>query len=320
MELRQLRHFLAVVDQRHFGRAAEAVGITQQALSHSIAVLEKELQTRLFERGRFGAELTAAGRVFGKRARLICGEVDFAASEVMALHGGEEGQITVGVSQNLAATVLPAAVLAFAKVRPKVRLSIQVGTSKQIFDRALLGQIELAVTSPISGVDAYGELQHVEITTGYIHDPGYIILRPGHPLLTGQSVPLSHIGNFPWCMPESWVAPWEGIFALMRASGAQAPGYVVRSDSLDFVKALLAKSDFVSLLGSDSVKTELQARLLCAIAIPLPHKVIKTYLSYRTGHQLQAATNALIASFKSALDQAPPIDPELVSAQCVIDK
>ena len=82
MELRQLRHFLAVMDHRHFGRAAAAVSLTQQALSHSISNLERELQVKLFERGPFGAQPSPAGRLFERRARSICAESDFASAEM----------------------------------------------------------------------------------------------------------------------------------------------------------------------------------------------------------------------------------------------
>lgn len=314
MELRQLRHVLAVTEFHHFGRAAEAVGITQQALSHSILTLEKELETKLFERGRFGAELTQAGRIFEKRARMICGEVDFAATEVMALRGGVEGQITIGISPNLATTMMPAAVLAFARARPKVRLSIRVGTSKQLFDMVLAGRIELAVSSPIGGIEPYRELDHRELDAEYRHDPGYIIVNPHHPLLAEAEISLARIGDYPWCMPESWVAPWEDIFTLMRQAGADAPTQVVRTDSLNLVKALLLSSDYVSLLGLEPVISELRAGSLSAIKLPLPQLSASTYVSYRRGHPLQAATAPLIFAIESAMRKIPILDPELVSA------
>lgn len=320
MELRQLRHVLAVVDLRHFGRAAEAVGITQQALSHSILMLEKELETRLFDRGRFGAEVTQAGRIFEKRARMICGEVDFAATEVMALRGGVEGQITIGVTQNLATTMMPDAVLAFARARPKVRLSIRVGTSKQLFDMVLSGRIELAVSSPIGGIEPYNELDHRELEADYRHDPGYIIVNPRHPLLADPQILLSRLGDFPWCMPESWVAPWEEIFGLMRNAGAEAPTQVVRTDSLNFVRALLMSSNYLSLLGVDSVMSELRAGLLCAIKLPLAGKTAATFVSSRRGHQLQSATGPLLFAIQSALRAMPSLDPHLISRECVFHK
>lgn len=169
MELRQIRHFLAVAEHKQFGRAAEAVSLSQQALSHSVATLEADLQVKLFERGRFGAELTPMGRLFEKRARMACGELDFAAAELMAFKGGVDGQLRIGVTPNFAADVAPEAVLLFAKARPRIRISVTVGTSKQLFELLTAGKIELAFTCPLAIPDPESGLEHRPLDCAYQH-------------------------------------------------------------------------------------------------------------------------------------------------------
>jgi DNA-binding transcriptional LysR family regulator len=312
MDLRQLRHFLAVIDQRNYGRAADAVGITQQALSHSVATLEKRLQARLFDRGKFGAEPTQVGRMLEKRARLICSEAEFATAEVTAFKGGVEGQIAIGVTQNFAGTIMPEIALSFGRARPKVRLSVTVATSKQLFDMILGGKIELAITSPIGGVDSHFDLEHHQIDAKYVHNPNFLVLNPTHPLLKHEVVSISDLGAYPWCMPESWLTPWEEIFAAMRNAGAEAPDHVIRTDSLTFAKALLMHSQFICLLGYESVMAEVRTGLLAAIELPLTSRRAAAFVSHRKGHQLQAAAAPLIDCATRALrdlSNARPLFP-----------
>lgn len=301
MELRQLRHFLAVMDQRHFGRAASAVNLTQQALSHSISTLERELQVKLFERGPFGAEPTPAGRLFERRARLICAESEFASAEMSAYRGGNDGDVRVGVSQSFATRLAPQATLLFKKAKPHVRVSTVCSTSTRILDLAASGQVDFAVTTPLSGVGDYPELEHEKLDTEYLHDPSYLIMRAGHPLAVREALTWADLGSWPWVMPERYPFLWESVFRAIQDAGNSPPGYVVRSDSLTYVKAFLQQSDFICLMGADVVYFELKAGLLVARHLPPVLKPVPAYLSYRRRSQLQPAATTLLNCYERAM-------------------
>ncbi|WP_167762234.1 LysR family transcriptional regulator [Blastococcus sp. CT_GayMR20] len=95
MELRQFEHFLAVVEEGSFTRAAARVFMVQSSLSASLLSLERELGTELFIRGRRGAELTDAGRAFLGPARAALREADRARDAVAEVEGLLRGSVRV---------------------------------------------------------------------------------------------------------------------------------------------------------------------------------------------------------------------------------
>src|SRR3954469_1012376 len=95
MELRQLRYFVAVAEELHFGRAAARLGIAQPPLSQQIQRLEATLDTRLFERSSRRVTLTEAGRSLLDSSRRILAQVDEALDATTRAGRGETGSLTV---------------------------------------------------------------------------------------------------------------------------------------------------------------------------------------------------------------------------------
>lgn len=103
-DLRQLRYFVAVAEELHFGRAAERIGIAQPPLTQQIQKLEAMLGCQLFVRGR-KTVLTGPGMVLLEEARRILGQVERAMDATRRASLGETGQLTIGVPPNSAARV-----------------------------------------------------------------------------------------------------------------------------------------------------------------------------------------------------------------------
>ena len=102
MELRHLRHFVAVADELHFARAAERLGMEQSPLSHSIRNLETELGTKLFHRTTRRTWLTRAGIRFLADVRRILGEVDAAAVSLRAEGEDSPEHVRLALGEDLA--------------------------------------------------------------------------------------------------------------------------------------------------------------------------------------------------------------------------
>src|SRR4051812_28881560 len=108
-DLRQLRYFVAVAEELHFGRAAERIGIAQPPLTQQIQKLEAQLGCPVFIRGR-KTSLTAAGVVLLEEARRILSQFERAMDATRRTARGETGQLAIGVPPSVMLSDLPAVI------------------------------------------------------------------------------------------------------------------------------------------------------------------------------------------------------------------
>lgn len=145
VDLRQLRAFLAVADELHFGRAAERLRIAQPALSQQIRRTERDLGVDLFVRTSRSVALTAAGRVLHGRARSLLDQAQRDLDEVVRVGRGEAGRLDVG----FVVSALPLGpierVQAFRQRFPLVRVELTEGYSSTLLARIVRGELDLAV-------------------------------------------------------------------------------------------------------------------------------------------------------------------------------
>ncbi|MBI9112556.1 LysR substrate-binding domain-containing protein [Maridesulfovibrio ferrireducens] len=133
MELRQLRYFIAVAEELHFGRAAQRVHIAQPPFSQQIKSLEEEIGAKLLERNSRKVRLTEEGRYFYEQAVSILEQTDLAVSTVSRMAKGESGSVKVGFMEIAMDSLLPEAIRAFRHKHSDVSVLIsQLGASAQL--------------------------------------------------------------------------------------------------------------------------------------------------------------------------------------------
>ncbi|WP_436804601.1 LysR family transcriptional regulator [Sphingomonas sp. DT-51] len=149
MELRHIRYFLAIAEERHFTRAAQRLGIAQPPLSQQIKDLEREIGAALFHRVPHGAELTAAGATFRERVQAVPRLVADAVAEARRAARGEIGSIRVGFTGSAAFNHrVPAAIRAFRRAYPSVELALMEAHSNALVAWLREGTIDLAFLRP----------------------------------------------------------------------------------------------------------------------------------------------------------------------------
>ncbi|MFA5489987.1 MAG: LysR family transcriptional regulator [Candidimonas sp.] len=131
--LKQMRYFLVLAEELNFSRAAERLSITQPPLSSSIALLEENLNVRLFERNKRRVVLTPAGKGFMREARHALNQTKRACEVARSLDAGRSGYIDVGITGTMLFKRVPEVVQAFMQANPGVHVTLsEQSTAEQI--------------------------------------------------------------------------------------------------------------------------------------------------------------------------------------------
>ncbi|HEX7740415.1 MAG TPA: LysR family transcriptional regulator [Marmoricola sp.] len=149
MELRHIRSFLALAEERHFGRAATRVHIAQSALSQQIRQLERELGVELFARTTRRVDLTDAGRAFEAHARAIEARVHRATGEASMIASGHAGRVSIGFVGTATYDVLPRLARRVREELPDVELDLRGEMlNPELLDALAAGDLDLGLIRP----------------------------------------------------------------------------------------------------------------------------------------------------------------------------
>lgn len=216
MELRHIRYFLAVADHGNFTRAAQHVGIGQPPLSQQIKDLETEIGAKLFHRVPHGAELTDAGAAFKAIVEQFPDLAQQAIHAAQRAARGEVGTIHVGFTGSAAfSPVVPAAIRAFRRAWPTVKLTLTETNSTRLLTDLIDGQLDAAFLRQ-------NTVDHANIK---LHDlgnePMLAVLPTGHPAATHETISLAMLAHDPFVLTPREVGPthFDTVINACRNAG-----------------------------------------------------------------------------------------------------
>jgi LysR family carnitine catabolism transcriptional activator len=142
-----LEAFLEIADSLSFARAAEALHVSQPALTRTIQIAERQLKTRLFDRNTHSVTLTASGRELVPVARRLLAEFEGAFSALAQFVDGFSGRVTVGCMPSVGVALLPQAMAAFCANHPNVEFNCRESRSRLLLEGLIDGGLDLALTT-----------------------------------------------------------------------------------------------------------------------------------------------------------------------------
>jgi DNA-binding transcriptional LysR family regulator len=224
VEIRQLRYFVAVAEELHFGRAADRLAVVQPAVSQQIGRLERELGVRLLERSSRRVALTGDGERLLAEARSALAAVERVRTVAAELATGQGGTLRLGTSAGLGERVRRG-VARMRQDAPDLALVLVDGPAKAHVDALRAGELDIALVR--GPVRARG-LRTVELW----RDPVHVVLPAGHPLAAHQAMPIGALAELTIRLPERTADPalHDAVLAACRAAGfTPALGRPVRS-------------------------------------------------------------------------------------------
>jgi DNA-binding transcriptional LysR family regulator len=199
VELRQLEHFLAVVEEGSFTRAAARLYMVQSSLSASVLALERELGTNLLIRGRGGAELTDAGRTLLEPARAALADADRARDAVAEVTGLLRGSVRVAAVAMPRSFDLAEAICDFRDRHPGVDVHVIPVGGKQMTDLVADGAVDFAITPRVPRASAALRFEPL------LRTPLVAIVPTGHRLAGAQELdPTDVVEESIIDLPREW--------------------------------------------------------------------------------------------------------------------
>ena len=216
VEMRHIRYFLAVAEERHFTRAAAKVGIGQPPLSQQIKDLEAEIGTQLFHRLAHGAELTAAGEAFLEGIKEMPALAQRATKAAQRAARGETGSLRVGFTASSAFnTVVPSAIRAFRRAYAGVELTLEEANTTRLVAGLQDGSFDVAFLRPGGAESEAFQLRLLS------EEPMMVALPARHPAAAQQEVELAILKDDPFLLFPRSIGPtlYDGIMGACREAG-----------------------------------------------------------------------------------------------------
>jgi DNA-binding transcriptional LysR family regulator len=214
-DLWQLRYFVAVAEQLHFGRAAAALHISQPPLSRAIRALESRLGVVLFARSRRRVELTPEGTRLLDEARRVLGQLERTVQEVRGMARGEEGRLRIGFVSLADYGVLPHFLKTFKAARPRIALALREMLSPEQAAALVAGELDFGfLLPPVSGAEA---LEHLVVQ----RERFVAALPANHRLAKVKGrLAVSALAGEPFVMVPRDIAP--GLYDIVTGLAARA--------------------------------------------------------------------------------------------------
>ncbi len=266
---RRLQVFLAVAKHRSFTRAAEALYMTQPAVTFQIKQLEEHFNTRLLDRGYGKVTLTPAGAIVLEYAERILGMSAEMEDEIAGLTQEPNGVVSIGLSPTIATYWLPSLLDDFKRQYPKVLPRVFQGNSEWVERRVAEKELDLGLIESQS-TDPALECREVA------RDELLAIMPPGHKLACHVRLRAEDVGNHPFISRDPGAAIAERVEQFFRDAGVPPENLNIAAElgSLTTIKHLVLHGHGFSAAARASIQRDMREATL--VAVPFDPPIFET--------------------------------------------
>ncbi|EMY8517700.1 LysR substrate-binding domain-containing protein [Salmonella enterica] len=295
IRLRHLHTFVAVAQQGTLGRAAETLNLSQPALSKTLNELEQLTGTRLFERGRLGAQLTVPGEQFLTHAVKVLDALNTAGQALNRKEDASADVVRVGALPTAALGILPAAIGRFHQQQKSTSLQVATMNNTMLLAGLKSGEIDLGI----------GRMSDPELMGGLNYELLFLeslklVVRPGHPLLQ-ETITLSRVMEWPVVVSPKGTVPRQNAEALLQSQGCKMPAGCIETLSASLSRQLTVDYDYVWFVPSGAVKEDLRQATLVSLPVPTQSAGEPIGILTRVDIPLSTRAQMLIAAIRKSM-------------------
>jgi DNA-binding transcriptional LysR family regulator len=294
LDPKKLIDLLAIAEHGSYTHAAVARGVSQPALSNSVALLERAIGVRVLERNRRGAELTDFGRLLTSHAAALHSVLARASEEVELKKLGMEGSLAIGASPVACVDIVPDAISRLKKTTPNIAIRIDERPDDELIKALRFGEIDFMIGPTGLTADPPDIQREVLLEDGF-----QIIMRRKHRLARCKSMALSELRGVHWVMPNAQSTIWRQIEALFAAENEPWPVNCITTNSITALKSLVMRGDFVSIASGKLLKRERDAGHLVCIALRNSNFVREICIRQRRGAMLTPIAQRFLAIIRA---------------------
>jgi LysR family nitrogen assimilation transcriptional regulator len=283
MDIKQLRHFLAIVEEGSFSRAALRIGVAQPALSLRVRKMEEALGTPLLLRSAGGVTPTEAGELLARRARTLLADLDRTEEEIRSLGAEPSGKVRIGLPGTISGIVSVPLIALMRARHPRIRLNIAEAMSGFVAEWLRDGRIDLAVL--------YTDMPEAGIAARPLLAEELVVLTP--PGANGPEIEsLSALADMALVLPSAAHGLRAMIDRGLRAHGVSVEP-AIEVDSYANIKRLVAAGYGSSILPFHAVAAEAQSGALTVRRFAHPRLWRRAHLASATARPMTRAAAAV---------------------------
>jgi DNA-binding transcriptional LysR family regulator len=292
----QITAFVETARRQSVSRAAEALFISQPALTARLKGLEADLGAELFVRGPRGMRLTDAGHAFLPYAVRSLETLTDGRMQVNALERGGAGRLAIGAAPAVSTYVLPALLKRFSEGFPRVLVSVRTGHSEEILDLVLREQVTLGLVRALKHPDI--------VSTPLYEDRLILVVEHGHPFASEGRIRMKDLAEEQLVQFDRTSSYHDLTSALFVTAGVSPAGRM-ELDNIDAAKKMVAQGFGVALLPQTSVADELEAGTLAEVEVvdasPVRRKIVA--ITRRDAGPPAGQPKAFLATFEEIRDE-----------------
>lgn len=290
---------LNALDQYHSMRqAAAAMHTTQPAASVLLQQLESRLGVQLFERHSRGMTPTIFGEVLIRYAKSVSHDFGHAEAEIAELAKGSLGFVRIGSVIGVIPSLLTKRLLRFKKARPRVRISINVGTSDTLLPHLIQGDLDLVLGRLPEQLDNH------DLITDFFEQPEHmsLIARPGHPLTKKKKIDISDLSSQTWILHPIGSPMRLRVESALRQRVLLSALDIVETASLLATTSLIESSDMISITPRDVAMHYARYGIVAILPVDFPVSLINLGIITRKAKPLSPAVMEFLNYLKTDQD------------------